>query len=412
MTSNTISYSIPPTSLKLLAAAPHRLLFCVGASNVLLAMLWWALQLIDLRWQVFRFASTGQPIGWMHATLMQYQVLPAFMFGFLLTVFPRWMNLPAFEQRHYVPVGAGLLLGQLCTLLGLTVSSQLLYLGAALTLSGWGVGVALLGTLVLREKERTWHAWSCLLALLLGWLGFALYAAFLKTQDAHAMFTSIKVGTFGLLLPIFFTVGHRMIPFFAGCVFRGYRPVRPMWALVIFWIAVIAHLCLELTHLYMWLWLADLPLTALAATLLWAWWPRQSKMPALLQVLFIGFAWLPMATMLYSVQSLWYVATGQFVLGRAPVHALLVGCFGSLLVAMVTRVTQGHSGRLLELGRVAGFAFIAVQVTAVLRIAAEFAPDSLLWQAVAACGWLAAFAPWVVRNAGIYLAPRIDGNPG
>ena len=45
-----------------------------------------------------------------------------------------------------------------------------------------------------------------------------------------------------------------------------------------------------------------------------------------------------------------YAISGEFVLGRAPAHALFIGFFGSLLVAMVTRVTQGHSGRPLVLG--------------------------------------------------------------
>ena len=38
--------SLSATGVRMLAAAPHRLLFFVGASNVLLAMLWWALWLI------------------------------------------------------------------------------------------------------------------------------------------------------------------------------------------------------------------------------------------------------------------------------------------------------------------------------------------------------------------------------
>ena len=36
-------------SPSLLAAAPHRLLFFAGAANVLLAMLWWTLWLVDAR---------------------------------------------------------------------------------------------------------------------------------------------------------------------------------------------------------------------------------------------------------------------------------------------------------------------------------------------------------------------------
>jgi len=91
---------------------------------------------------------------------------------------------------------------------------------------------------------------------------------------------------------------------------------------------------------------------------------------------------------------------------------LFVGYFGSLLVAMVTRVTQGHSGRPLELGRTAGIAFALVQLTALVRIAAEASTDALAWQAAAAALWLLAFLPWVLRSGAIYLRPRADGKAG
>jgi uncharacterized protein involved in response to NO len=43
-------------------------------------------------WQLFLFIGLG--VWLMHAIIMQYQVLPAFMFGFLLTVIPRWLSRP------------------------------------------------------------------------------------------------------------------------------------------------------------------------------------------------------------------------------------------------------------------------------------------------------------------------------
>ena len=49
--------SLSAMGVRMLAAAPHRLLFFVGASNVLLAMTWWALWLIDARWHVIGMAQ-------------------------------------------------------------------------------------------------------------------------------------------------------------------------------------------------------------------------------------------------------------------------------------------------------------------------------------------------------------------
>ena len=406
------SAALPRDLARMLAAAPHRLLFFVGASNVLLAMAWWAAWLIDARWQILGLQQPEIPAGWLHAIVMQYQVLPSFMFGFLLTVFPRWMNQPPLRRAHYVPVGIGLFGGQILTLSGIAAGMPLLKAGVVLTTAGWLMGLTLLVRLAHRDGYRTWHAVSCTFALGFGVLGLIMYATFLHRPDARLMFGAIKIGSVAVLLPIYFTVCHRMIPFFAGAALPGYRAVRPMWTLAVFWALAIAHVWLELRHGYEWLWLADLPLTALSLGLLSVWWPRRASMPALLRVLFVGFAWLPVAFALYTFQSLWYAATGAFILGRAPAHALFIGFFGSLLVAMVTRVTQGHSGRPLVLGRVAGFAFIAVQGVALLRTLAELQPDGLSWQAVAAVCWIAAFLPWVARSSWIYLSARTDGKPG
>lgn len=395
----------------MLARAPHRLLFFIGAANVLLAMFWWTLWLVDARWHVLGLPQPQVYGGWLHAIVMQYHVLAPFMFGFLLTVFPRWMGQNELTRRHYVPVGLGLFGGQLLTLAGALGPAHLLHLGAVFTLVGWGTGLFYLLRMLWRDGGKTWHAVSCAGGLFLGFVGLLAYAAFLHVGDARLMFAAIKIGTFGLLLPVYFTVAHRMFPFFAGNVVKGYKPWRPMWLLGAFWPLVLAHLALELVHGYQWLWLADAPLLALAGTWLWRNWPR-GPAPTLLRVLFLGYAWLPIALGLYIVQSLVYALEGDFILGRAPAHALFIGFFGSLLLAMVTRVTQGHSGRPLVFGGVAMFAFVVIQLVSVLRVAAELVPDQMAWHALAAIGWLLAFAPWVLRSLRIYLAPRADGKPG
>lgn len=412
MAATASDLALPNHLLKQIAAAPHRLMFFIGAANVLCAMTWWMLWLVCARWFPASLQASAVPAGWMHAIVMQYQVLPSFIFGFLLTVFPRWMNQPALTKWHYLPVGIGLFGGQIATMCSLVAGAPLLKVGAVLTFAGWLVGTALLLRLVYRDGAKTWHAVSCTFALSFGLLGLTLYAIFLSHFDARLMFTAIKLGGISVLLPIYFTVCHRMIPFFAGAALPGYSAPRPLWALAAMWAGALLHVLLELRHGYAWIWVADLPLFAVSAYLLNLWWPRKRKMPGLLSVLMIGFAWLPIAFALYSLQSIWFAISGDYILGRAPAHALFIGFFASLLVAMVTRVTQGHSGRPLVLGKVAAFAFVVVQICAVLRIVAEIAPDSLAWQSVAAICWLIAFLPWVLRSLWIYSTPRADGKPG
>jgi uncharacterized protein involved in response to NO len=143
-----------------------------------------------------------------------------------------------------------------------------------------------------------------------------------------------------------------------------------------------------------------------------AWQPWKCMRPGLLAVLHIAFAWLPVAFVLYAVQDVALAAGGRQVLGLAPLHALAIGFFGSMLVAMVTRVTHGHSGRPLQMGAVPWLCFALLQAVALLRIRAELGGDRDLWLVVAGAGWLVAFLPWVLRSAWIYLTPRADGKPG
>ncbi len=407
----TESANAAPLSARQLGAAPHRLMFFIGASNLLLAMLWWALWLGGAMIRPAALPTLVVPPGWAHAFLMQYQVLPSFIFGFLLTVFPRWLQQPELPLRRYLPVGASLLAGQILMLAGACGFDFGVRAGAWLTAFAWLAVVATLLPLLRRASGPQWHAWSCFAAVLMGLAGLVAWIAFLQGASPWWAFASIKIGSFGLLLPIFVTVLHRTVPFFTANVMAGYTAWRPFGLLGLFWGLDLTHLALELVHGYRWLWPVDLALTLLFALICWRWWPR-GAMPPLLRVLHLALLWLPVAFALYALQSLVFFNSGAFTLGRAPAHAIFVGFFASMMIAMVTRVTHGHSGRPLNLPTFALYAFLMIQIVASVRIAAELAPAQPLWQVGAAVGWLLALGPWVVRLQRIYLAPRVDGKPG
>lgn len=290
----------------------------------------------------------------------------------------------------------------------------LFFIGASnllLALAGWSAGLIALGrVLKAAGPPRNWHARACYAALLLGWLGLLLFMVVVRGH-ATLMPVTVALGTFGLLLPVYLTVAHRMIPFFANNVVDGYVPWRPLCWLAAMWVLLMLRLLLSALQVDHLLWLADAPLLLLSLQALWHWWPR-GPMPGLLAALFLALAWLPISFALYLLQDIGHLLGHPQLLGRAPLHALAVGLFGSLLVAMVTRVTQGHSGRPLVMPAVAWFAFVALQVVAIMRIVAELMPDAYAWHFAAAIGWLLALALWVARLGWIYLSPRRDGKPG
>ncbi|HEU4664905.1 MAG TPA: NnrS family protein [Dokdonella sp.] len=396
----------------LLASAPHRLMFCAGASAVIVSMLWWACWLAAAYFG-HAFPAAPVPPGWAHAVFTQYGMLPPFIFGFLLTVFPRWMAQPALARRHYVPVFAGVFGGYLLAHAGLLGSKSLLVSGIALMLGGWIAGLVALGGVLVRNGAQDRHALSCFIALVLGACGLAAFGAFALGAPWQFAYVAIRLGTFGLLLPVYFTVSHRMIPFFSGNVVGPrYRVFKPAWSLPLLWCLLLAHLALDLAHRQDVLWLADVPLAAFFLVHWLGWQPWKCLRPGLLAVLHLAGAWSWIAFALYAAQSLLAYTDHGFLFARAPAHALTVGFFGSMLVAMVTRVTQGHSGRPLEMGRIPWLTFCLLQVVVLVRLYAEFSADLPRWLVVAAFGWLIAFLPWVLRSLWIFLTPRADGKPG
>lgn len=397
--------------IALITSAPHRLLFLTGALAVLVSMTWWA-----LTWSAGSFGWLGWPAapvppGWAHAVFTQYGMLGPFILGFLLTVFPRWLDQPSLTRWRYVPVFGGVFGGYVLAHVGLLGLKPLLIVGLALMLAGWAVALFTLSCAITGKRDK--HALSCYAALVLGFIGLGAFLAYVLGAPWQLANFSIKIGTLGFLLPIFFTVSHRLVPFFSGNVVgASYRSVKPAWSLPLLWTLLVVRLALELAHQSAWLWITDLPLLLFFLGHWLAWQPWKCLRPGLLLALYLASAWLPVAFALSSAQSSSLLLHGAYVLGRAPIHALTVGFFGSMMVAMVTRVTQGHAGRPLRMGPIPWLTFGLLQIVALTRIYAELTPNTPLWLTIAAFGWLVAFAPWVARSLWIYVTPRADGKPG
>jgi uncharacterized protein involved in response to NO len=216
-------------------------------------------------------------------------------------------------------------------------------------------------------------------------------------------------------MPVFFAVCHRMIPFFSQNVARGYVAWRPKWVLVAVVALTYARLLVATAGLLKALVPLDVALLALTATCAVRWTSFKTRGNPLAWSLYVGYAWLPLAVLLQTGRDLGFALTGEWLLGRAPIHALGMGFFGGMLIAMVTRVTMGHSGRPLAMDRIALACFLVLQVSTVARVASElvtapFWMQTLLLTSMAL--WLAAFAVWTARLAGVYLAPRADGQAG
>jgi uncharacterized protein involved in response to NO len=400
----------------MLFAAPHRALFFTGLVSLLGASAWWGLHLLARTTGAPLFALVLQPAPlWAHAWLMLFAVLPAVFFGFLFTVFPRWMNGPAVGAGTYLPTAALFAAGTLLWLVGTFAGAPFLLLGCAATGAGLLLGTVGLFRVLLASSQAVAHAVVVLIALCVQCVALAGFAWGIAARDDFALHFAVRTSLWGGLLPVFFAVSHRMIPFFSQSALQDYVPWRPLWILVAVVSLVYVRLLLGTAGLLLLLPLVDVALVALTALCAVRWTSLRARGNALLWTLYAGFAWLPVALLLQAVRDGGFALTGEWWLGRAPTHALGMGFCGGLLVAMVTRVTMGHSGRPLRMDGLTLACFIVLQLGAASRVLSEVltAPAAVGALLLLSVGlWIGAIGVWVGRVAGIYLRPRIDGKPG
>jgi uncharacterized protein involved in response to NO len=406
------------TPWQIFSAVPHRLMFFGGFLQLLLTIIWWGTDLIGRYLNFWSPLPTVVPSIWIHGFLMLYTVFIFFIFGFLMTTYPRWMRGQEVPYRLYVTTFLLLISGVTIIYPGMFLSKWLLAAGILLLLAGWNVGFSALLRVYYNTPLVTDKRYESFinLAFVGGELGIIIYLSGLLTEQWWLLPYSLHIGQWLFLMPILIGVGHRMIPYFSSTVIPNYRIVQPSWSLPVLSIGVVGHTLMAIQTLDAWRFIFDIPLMLLAFHHSYHWGLRQSFSNRLLAMLHVAFLWFGMALLLYNVQSLWLFFTGQWILGRAPLHALTIGFVTSLVVAMASRVTLGHSGRLLVTDQLTWGCFWGVSVVAVMRCFAELPPlDFLLglhFNLWAALAWLLILSLWVSRYLPMILKPRVDGKPG
>lgn len=403
-----------------LLTAPHRLGFFSAALMLATSALWWTLTLAMRHAGVALPWAVPPPLA--HGLFMAMGFMPLFIVGFLFTAGPRWLGLSDVPARSLRDPVLAILVGWALALAGFHLHAALAGLGVAVVAGGWSVVVLRFGRLLrLSPVPDQLHARVITVAAAVG--AAALWAAALALAGGHV--TAIRVATqvalWGCLAPVFATVSHRMIPFFTASALPFLDAWRPNWLLWVMLGALASCGAGAVAELLWW----PLPVTwrwaqvvveaPAALLLLWLavrWGLVQSLKIRLLAMLHGGFVWLGLALALAAV-SHGLQAGGGLGLGLAPTHALAMGYLGATLIAMITRVAAGHSGRPLAADDLAWALYWTLQAAVLLRVAATLWPAAevpLVLLAVVA--WAAAATGWAWRYGAWLGQPRADGRPG
>ena len=398
-----------PWRPSMLMVAPHRLAFWLAMLILVVASGWWLLVQED---RVHGWFGLGYAVSptLTHAAAMVFGFMPLFFAGFLFTAGPKWLRvepLPVPRLQWPLFLQAGVALA-----------------GLALAWLGLAWMFMLYWQLVRASRaEDRMHAKSVGVGGIVGVLSLAgTGLAMLAGHDALAL-VLVRTALWGFIVVVYVSVAHRMIPFFTSNVLPLIELWRPFWVLrLMLGVAAFEVLALWVDFFApsqqawpAWTVLAIAVELAAGGVLLWlavVWGLVQSLKIRLLAMLHVGFVWLGLA-LLYSAasQALW-LATGQPVLGLGALHALSMGFLGSIMVAMVTRVSCGHSGRALVADNPVWAMFWLLQVAIGVRLLAAVQGMPMWLTALAALLWTAIVTAWALRYANWYGRPRIDGKAG
>lgn len=378
-------------------AAGFRTLFPLACVAGLALPLWWALIFTGAVPPAPTFALP--PLRW-HAHEMFYGFGMAALGGFLLTATKNWVGVRGWQGGALLFLAAAWLLDRIALGFGAHWPAGLFW---PATLLFQVALVALLMHTLLRQNLResgsdNYFFW---IALPL----FVLAKLLILREDHYVVGWSMTLSLFRLA---FLIMLERTQVQFMRHAFRLDILRNPLLDLPIKWLAVTLAF-VELLPAP----LAGLLEFVLAALLLWRfmfWHPRQAFARLDVGIMYFGY--------LMIVAQLLVSGIGRFIdlpwIGTVSVHLFTVGVMGTILPAMIVRISKGHTGRNVVFER-ADHAVLWIMIAGLIArvVAPQIHPAGyfMLLHLAATC-WLAGFAILLWRYLPFLLAPRVDGREG
>ncbi|MDM5094811.1 NnrS family protein [Aeromonas rivipollensis] len=373
--------------------------FLLGALFSCLAMLGWLGQLNN--W--FALPGIGNPIWW-HAHEMLFGFGAAIVAGFLLTAVQNWTAHPGVRSWPLALI-VGLWVLPRCLLPWLGEDNLILMALdlAWLPLCAWFLAKPVIMT-------RQWRNLFFVPLLLILTL---LNGASWLWRDEWSAVEHLLITTVLLFTTLIAVMGGRVIPFFTARGTGQEKAPPSPWlergALASLWLILLLWLLPDswTNSLYM------VPLYIVAAGLHLGrqlrWRPGTTLAQPLLWSLHLAYLFIPLGLLALAAQ-----AAGLPLSLSLASHLLSAGCMGTMILGMIARVSLGHSGRALHVGRRITLAFALVILSAFMRVLLPLYWPSLTltgWN-LSGWSWIAAYGLFVWVYTPILTRPRTDGRPG
>ena len=344
-------------------------------------------------------------IAW-HSHELVFGFATAVIAGFLLTAVRNWTGQPTPSGGALATLVLLWLLGRALMLTGPAILAAVVDLAF---LPALGLAIAI--PIGRSRNVRNFKVIVVLGGLATANLGFHLAQLGVLSIDIGRLSVIAALDIIVILMAI---VAGRVIPAFTANALSAVHPrivpaieVVALGSLIL---VLVAEVSSYWYHIPNSAWFGLLVVATVAhITRLLLWQPLQTRHNALLWMMPVAYAWIPVALLL---RALAVMPIGVSV--TAAFHALTVGAMASLMMAMMTRSALGHTGRALKAGRIEIGAFLLLQAAAIVRIL-----PGLIWpqnyQAYfvgSATLWSSAYAVFLFGYWTALTRPRIDGKPG
>jgi uncharacterized protein involved in response to NO len=345
---------------------------------------------------------------WWHGHEMIFGVVAAAIAGFLLTSTPVWAGRPALTGRPLVALAALWAAGRIAMLAAGALPAGLV---AALDL-------AFLPTLsfaLARTLWRTGQTRNYGVVALVGVLALANAAVHAQALGVGSLLAPRALRfAVDLVVVLIVVIGGRITPAFTanalGRIGSGARVRSAPWLdrLAIAGVVLVAASDLVAPRSAPGGALACAAALAVAGRMA-GWQSARTLRDPLLWSLHAGMAWVALGLLLVGIGDL----TGSYA-ASAGLHALTAGAMGAMILAVMTRVGVGHTGRPLALPRGGAACYALVHAGAAARVAASLLPGTQQPALLLAGGglWAGAFLLFAVLYWPILTRPRVDGKAG
>ena len=212
----------------------------------------------------------------------------------------------------------------------------------------------------------------------------------------------------GLIRLIILLIGGRVIPFFSRKKINGLEIEVPSWLNPVALLPIIILALplpestpkLVLTLLYTWA-------IGFGLYRFYTWKPLKTIKVPILFILHIGIAFIYLG-LAYELSGLYF---DQFLFSKIPLHSLMVGGLGIVGMGIITRVSLGHTGRVIEASNLTVLAYACIVVGAIFRVIIP-----LVWEGnyintlyLSVGFWSFGFFLYFIEYANMLVTARPDG---